>query len=64
MTDTAELFARLTCTIEDMHGIAVEGQSAGLPDEANQVLAAHLATGLQQAGSILDAIERNMGGKP
>jgi hypothetical protein len=64
MTDTAELFARLTCVIEDMHGIAVEGQVAGLPEEANKALAAHLTTGLQQSGSLLDAIERSIGDEP
>jgi hypothetical protein len=63
MMETAELFARLTCTIEDMHGIAVEGQVADLPDEAIKALATHLATGLQQAGSILEAIEYSIGGK-
>jgi hypothetical protein len=62
MTDTAELFARITCVIEDMHGIAVEGQVADLPNEASKALAAHLTTGLQQAGSLLDAIDRSIGG--
>ncbi len=64
MTETAELFARFTCVIEDMHGIAVEGQTADLPNEANKALAAYLTTGLQQAGSILKVIERKTGGKP
>nr|WP_298931162.1 hypothetical protein [uncultured Erythrobacter sp.] len=64
MTDTAELFSQFTCVTEDMHGIAVEGQKADLPDEASKALAAHLTTGLQQAGSILEAIERNTDGKP
>ncbi|MEP0189755.1 MAG: hypothetical protein ABJP70_01235 [Erythrobacter sp.] len=63
MTETAELFARFTCVIEDMHGIAVEGQAADLPDEASKALAAHLTTGIKRASSILDAIERNTGGK-
>ena len=60
MTETAELFARLTCVIEDMHAIAVEGQAADLPNEANKALAAHLTTGLEQACSLLEAIERNI----
>jgi hypothetical protein len=37
MTEPAELFARLTCEIEDMHGMAIEGQS---PDQPPEVLAA------------------------
>ena len=37
MTEPAELFARLTCEIEDMHGLAVEGQS---PDQPPEILAA------------------------
>ncbi len=64
MTETAELFAGMTCVIEDMHGIAIEGQAADLSVEANKALAAHLTTGLQQAGSILEAIENKIGGKP
>ena len=37
MTEPAELFARLTCEIEDMHGLAIEGQS---PDQPPEILAA------------------------
>lgn len=33
MTDPAELFALLTCEIEDMHGLAIEGQSPHQPPE-------------------------------
>lgn len=58
--DTAKLFARLTCVIEDMHGIAIEGQVADLPDEAKLALAAHLTTGLQQARALMAVIEQQV----
>jgi hypothetical protein len=61
MIDTAELFAQMTCQIEDLHGIAVEGQEAGLPKEVSRAFAALVATGLQRAGAIVDQIERSLG---
>ena len=61
MIDTAELFAQMTCQIEDLHGIAVEGQEADLPKDASRVFVALLATGLQRAGAIVDQIERSLG---
>lgn len=60
MIDTAELFARMTCQIEDLHGIAVEGQAADLPKEASRAFADLLATGLQRAGAIMAQIELNL----
>lgn len=57
MIDTADLFASMTCQIEDLHGIAVEGQAADLPKEASRAFAVLLATGLQRAGAIVAQIE-------
>lgn len=61
MTDTAELFAQMTCQIEDLYGIAVEGQEADLPKEASRAFVVLLATGLQRAGAIVAQIERSLG---
>jgi len=60
MIDTAELFAEMTCQIEDLHGISVEGQEAELPKEDSRAWAALLATGLQRAGAIVAQIERSL----
>lgn len=49
MSEPAELFARLTGELEDMHGLAVEGQAAGQPTELLHALADALATALQRA---------------
>jgi hypothetical protein len=61
MIDTAELFASMTCQIEDLHGIAVEGQETGLPKEASRAFATFLANGLQQARATVEQIERSLG---
>lgn len=61
MIDTAELFAQMTCQIEDLHGIAVEGQEADLPTEVSRAFADLLATGLQRANAITTQIERSLG---
>lgn len=60
MIDTAELFARITCQIEDLHGIAIEGQTADLPKEASRAFAILLATGLQRAASLAAQIEHSL----
>lgn len=51
----------MACQIEDLHGIAVEGQEAGLPKEASRAFAALLATELQRAGAIVAQIECSLG---
>lgn len=61
MINTAELFAQLTCQIEDLHGIAVEGQEADLPKKASRAFAVLLATGLQHAGTTVEQIECSLG---
>ena len=53
MSDAAELFARLTGELEDMHGLAVEGQASGQPPELLHALVDALATGLQRASRTL-----------
>jgi hypothetical protein len=53
VSDAADLFARLTGELEDMHGIAVEGQAADQPPEVLHSLADALAAGLQGAARTL-----------
>jgi hypothetical protein len=53
VSEAAELFARLTGELEDMHGLAVEGQVASQPPELLRVLADALATGLRRAARTL-----------
>lgn len=53
MNEASELFARLAGELEDMHGVAVEGQAADQPWEVLQSLADALATGLQGAARTL-----------
>ncbi len=61
MIDTAELFAQATCQIEDLHGIAVEGQEVDLPKEASRALVVVLATGLRRVSALVEHIERSLG---
>jgi hypothetical protein len=48
VTDTRELFVRLTCELEDLHGLAIEGQSASNDASHQFVLAAEICNGLQR----------------
>lgn len=64
MTEPAELFARLTCEIEDLHGLAVEGQTADQPDEALSVLAIEICNGLQRGQQLVGQINYVLAGRP
>ena len=55
MSDVRRLFADLTGQLEDLHGIAVEGQAPDQPPQLLVALADSLATGLQRlARTLLD----------
>jgi hypothetical protein len=54
--EPAELFARLTCEMEDLHALAVEGQAADQPDEALSVLAIEICNGLQRSQQLVGQI--------
>lgn len=56
MIEPAELFARLTCEIEDLHGLAVEGQAADQPDDALSVLAINLGNRLHRSQELVGQI--------
>ena len=47
MSEATRLFARLTGELEDLHGLAVEGQVYDQPPEVLHALADGVATGLQ-----------------
>lgn len=46
MTDVPKIFADLTSAIEDLHGIAVEGQAPNLTSDIQLCLLASISTGL------------------
>lgn len=57
MNETSELFATLTSCLEDVHGIAVEGQSSDQPLEMLNILAEQACNGLQRCNALLDQIK-------
>ena len=54
------LFADLTARIEDLHGIAVEGQADNTPD-MDRVLASHLRMGIAAMDGIVGEIKNRLG---
>ncbi|MEM6476567.1 MAG: hypothetical protein AAF687_10410 [Pseudomonadota bacterium] len=62
MSDPAERFARLTMLLEDIHGLAVEGQRADQPHEHLLVLSSQICNGLQRGTAICAEIDQLCGG--
>ena len=60
MIEPAELFARLTGELEDLHGLSVEGQQSDQPPELLNALVASICNGLQRAGMTLAEIRRSV----
>ena len=58
MSDPAERFARLTMLLEDLHGLAVEGQRADQPHEHLLVLAKEICNGLQRGLTVCTEIDQ------
>ncbi len=58
MSDPRELFVRLTCELEDLHGLAIEGQSASNDAAHQSVLANEICNGLQRSEHIVEMIVR------
>jgi len=56
VTNPAELFAKLTGEVEDLHMLAIEGQTADLPIEASRMIAAQFCNGLQRVYILLARI--------
>lgn len=64
MIEPAELFARLTGELEDLHGLTVEGQQSDQPPEVLNALVASIGNGLQQAGTTLAEVRRSVEAHP
>ncbi len=56
MRSSQEGFADITSLLEDMHGLAIEGQHRSLTKDHALVPFANLADGLAQAGRIVETI--------
>ena len=61
MSEPAEMFARLTCEIEDMHGLAIEGQRPDQPPEIIYALVRSIRLRLAQCGQIAAQITAENG---
>lgn len=62
MTEPAELFARLTMLLEDLHGITIEGQRADQPPEYCRCLSRQVRQGLKRGQRLCAEIEAMCGG--
>lgn len=60
MKDVGGLFADLTGMLEDLHGLAVEGQAPSQPPEVLHALTIALTTGLQTVSSTLRRIRQGL----
>lgn len=61
MTVPVELFIALARHLEDLHGLAVEGQSADQPPELMCILAEQSCNGLLRCKIVLDQIKFALG---
>jgi hypothetical protein len=61
MNDVRELFATLTCCLEDLHSLAAEGQAVDQPHELLLILAEQICNGLYHARKIVDQVETAIG---
>jgi len=62
VTDPAELFALLTGQLEDLYGIAVEGQSADQPTEYLYVLIDSMENEIRLLSKVLTELRVTIGG--
>lgn len=62
MIKPAELFAKLTCGLEDLHAIAIEGQAPDHPNELLLVLVNQSCNGLHRCSEIIAQIKATVGG--
>ncbi len=53
MNTAGAIFAEITTALEDMHGVAVEGQSLGLAAGEGWVLLASLRDSVQRIGRLM-----------
>jgi hypothetical protein len=62
MKSTSHHFADLTALLEDMHGIAVEGQAGDCPDDVKAVLLRQLYVQMRRQTVILGSLYRLLQG--
>lgn len=60
MTSVRQLFTDLTALIEDVHGVAVEGQATGLSSDIQAVLARAVDHGLARASEAVGLIRARL----
>lgn len=53
MTDIRQMFANLTCAIEDLHSIAVEGQAPDLTSDIQLYLLAATSAALNSMSNVV-----------
>ncbi|MAM40709.1 MAG: hypothetical protein CL949_19890 [Erythrobacter sp.] len=58
MTSPQEHFADLTALLEDLHGLAVEGQHPDLTEDISKALSVSLTAGLTQGKRQIAAIRK------
>ncbi|GAO39220.1 hypothetical protein SCH01S_28_00790 [Sphingomonas changbaiensis NBRC 104936] len=63
MKSVQRLFADATAAIEDLHGIAVEGQRPDLSADAGEQLAGALHEGIVRLDRLVISLLRVLGGK-
>ncbi|MGN6270268.1 MAG: hypothetical protein ACTHM0_10300 [Sphingomonas sp.] len=60
----SHLFADITAHLEDLHGIAVEGQRADLSPDMAAALVMSVRTGIAQVDRLLMRIEHHANDRP
>lgn len=53
MKDVPKLFADITMVLEDLHGVAVEGQRSDLSPDMQAALLSSVRTGIRRASRIM-----------
>ena len=61
MNHPRDLFATLTCCLEDLHGLAVEGQVPDQPAEMLLFLTGQICNGLYRCQTAADQIKTLLG---
>lgn len=57
MNNSLDLFAALTCCLEDLHGLSIEAQAADQSDEMLLILAGQIYNGLYRCCTVTCQIE-------
>ena len=61
MKSPGHLFADTTALLEDLHGVAVEGQHPDITPDMHAALASHLRLGCRRLERILVDVARSLG---